>query len=456
MGTVMASKKLKAIAIRGTGKVEVADKNKFAEVERKALQEAFPSKSQTDQFAKEPIWTGGFAEYGTALDVLPQNEVGRLPTKNWKTGVFAGASGISGEHLAEKLRVGRDTCPFCALKCNMKNQAEKPYVVDPSYGGPEYETCGSLGSLIMNGDPVVLSKANELCNKFGLDTIETGSMIALAMDCYENGLLDRSKTDGIPVTWGNHDAILKIIEKIARREGIGDILANGAKMAVQKIGKNADDYTRDVKGMSLAMHEPRGKKGIGVSYAIAYRGACHLQGIHDDFFEMDNVAPELGITKGIDRLSTDKKKVDYVIKGENWMTLCDSLLVCAHVYYLATYVGPSTTLTALNAATGWDFSVEEYMRKAEGIFNLVRAFSVREGVRRKDDRLPKIFSEPLPEGVYQGQSISDGELNTMLNYYYELRGWDNKTGIPKVEKLKELKLDFALRAIANLSGTELL
>jgi len=442
LGAVMGSKKLKAVAVRGTKPVPLADEETFFELKKKH---------------SEQSWAGAgklMYDYGEDAFLEMCNSTGRLPTKAFQYGTFEHADALNAETMNKTMLTGRQTCYACRNSCYRVVKGEEPYQVDPRWGGPEYESVASLGSLCLVGNLNAVSKANELCNKYTLDTISTGVVVAFAMECYEKGLLTKKDTDGLELTWGNHAAELQLIEKIARREGIGSLLAEGTARAAKRIGRGAEKFVLAIKGQELPMHEPRGKKGLGLSYAVSNRGACHLQMIdHDDSWEMpQNMAPEVGFVKPADRLDTSIDKVRLVKAAEDWKSMVDSLTLCA-VDSFPSGPTPEVIFGIVNAVTGWNMKPAELMKIGERAINLCRAFNAREGFLRKDDTLPGRLSEPLPDGQYKGQRISSEELQSMLDDCYEIRGWDKKTGIPTAAKLRELDLSFAadqLRAQGKL------
>jgi aldehyde:ferredoxin oxidoreductase len=437
MGAVMGAKKLKAIAVRGTQELPLADSEKIIELSKQANKE---------------VWEGAYEDllhkYGSDGDLDDLHASGRLPTKNFQRGTFEGYENLTGETMAETILVRRDPCFACPVSCNQVVAAKEPYAVDPAYGGPEYETAAALGSLCMNDDLVAVSKANELCNKYSIDTISTGVAIAFAMECYEKGLISKKDAGGLDLTWGNPDAVVQLTEKIAKREGIGDLLAEGVKRAAEKIGKGAEEFAIHIKGQEVPMHEPRGKKGLALSYATSNRGACHLQAEHDDFFEdPDWLLPEIGLDKTVDRLDMGKDKARMVMALGNLKALYDSLSVCMYAAWPEGGVRLHTTKDIVAAATGWDVDLSELMTVGERAFNLCRAFNVREGISRKDDVLPTRLMEALSDGLYKGQSIPKDEFDQLLDYYYEVRGWDKETGIPTRAKLNELGLGYVADAL---------
>jgi aldehyde:ferredoxin oxidoreductase len=435
MGAVMGSKKLKAVAVRGTRKIKFADEDKL-----KLLIKNILSRFRD---LKDPQNLG---RYGTARLSPILNEAGLLPTKNFQDGVFEGAEKISGEEMARTILNKRLFCPGCPIGCmrvvEVKTGPFSP--VTPDYGGPEYETVAALGSNCFNDNLESIAKANMICNMYGIDTISTGVAISFAMECYEKGILTLEDTDGIELTWGNAKAIVLMAEKIGKREGLGNLLAEGVKRAAEKIGCKAEEFAMHVKGLEIPMHEPRGKKGIGLSYATSNRGACHLQSLHDPYFEQPNAAPEAGITEKVNHYSTSRTKVEYVIRSENtWGTLSDSLIICKFTFMYWPFVKLSDMPEIIKAVTGWDISVKDLMVTGERIFNLCRAFNVREGITRKDDVLPRKFEElPITGGAAKGQTLSRIVLSKMLDDYYDIRGWNKETGIPTRNKLQELGLKF--------------
>ena len=433
MGAVMGSKLLKAVVVRGTERVTIADQKTFRSLLKPARDEAMAG------------WGQELFNYGTPGELSGLSDSGRLPTKAFTKCTFAGAEKINGETLSKTIMKTRGTCLGCPDAHYRVVETKGRYVTDPTYGGPEYETCASFGSLCMNDDLEVIAKANELCNKYSIDTIAAGVCVAFAMECYEKGLITRNDTEGVDLSWGNGDAIIEMIHKIAKRKGIGDILAEGVKKASQKIGGGSEAWALHVKGAELAMHDPRGKKGMGLTYATSDRGATHLQIHHDDNWENPaNAAPEIGIDSSLvpqSRTETGPRKAKLVKICEDLMALYNSLVVCRFIFYPA---GVSIrNLTGLfRSVTGWDASSTELLQVGERSFNLTRAFNAREGFTRKDDNLPTRVMSPLAEGPLKGEAYSPDVLQSMLDLYYDYRGWDRERGWPKREKLQELGLQF--------------
>ncbi len=428
LGAVMGSKNLKAIAAKGSEEIKVANPEMLDELRDKIV-----------KTVKKKL--KAFSDYGTSRGVASFEEMGNLPIKNWTKGRFPGAEKISGIRMAETILVGRKACFACPVACGRYIKiTEGPYAPLEGYG-PEYETIAALGSLCMNDNLESIAKANDLCNRLGLDTISVGASIAFAMECYEKGIITKDDTSGIELTWGNHEAIIKMIELMGRREGFGAILGEGSKRAAEKIGKGAERYAMHVKGLELPMHNPYRFKEMGLQYAVSERGACHLRG-----FSMlparGILFPDLGLDKRLDGFTIEGKA--RVVKiMQDACRMVDALGICKFIAFFGNI--PLTSLAELyTAVTGWKTTLEELMKAGERIWMLQRVFNVRMGVKREDDTLPKRFlEEPMAEGAAKGQIV---ELEPMLKEYYVERGLDEE-GRPKKEKLKELNLDFAIKFI---------
>lgn len=432
LGAVMGSKKLKAIATKGTQNIAVADREKVRQIARKITAETFDNEL-----------TVTLREHGQAGFIPDLQNDGLLPTRNFTSGVFHGADIISGQAMTSTILVKNEACPRCPVACKRVVEiTEGPFApVLPEYGGPEYENIAALGSLLEIHQLDAISRLNMLCNAYSLDTISTGVCIAWAMECYEQGLLTKDDTDGLDLTFGNASAALRLVEKIGHREGFGDVLAEGVKKAAQRIGRGSAKYAVEVKGLEIPMHEPRGKKGLGLMYAVSNRGGCHIQSMHDPDFESPNMAPEIGISTPLSRLDTSRAKVEAMKKTQDYIAMINSLGLCQCIYwYGGVHYRPADLVEIVRAVTGWEYSVQEFMVTGERINTLCRAFNVREGITRKDDHLPPRFMEPLTGGPTDGQRLSQRELDQMLDDYYTICGWDLATGIPTKAKMNELDL----------------
>ena len=436
MGAVMGSKKLKAWGCKGSLKVPVHDDKKLKDYVRQCVTEV-----------KKGPYIQPLRDYGTAGDTDDLSASGRLPTKNFMRGTFEGADKITGETIVSSgLLTGRDTCWACSTNCKRVVDSKSPYLLEKEVGGQEYETTAAFGSYCLNSDMYAIAKANQLCNLYGMDTISTGVVVGFAMEAYERGILTKEQTGGLELKWGSPEAIIKLVELIGNREGIGNLLAEGVWRAAQELGKGAEEFAMHVKGREVPMHEPRGKRNLGLMYAVADRGACHMEWEHDDYWESDTyMRPDLGLVaselpnRTLLDFGSSKVKIAKV-QADLW-SMCDSLVVCVFDIYPGGGIEHSTLLGILNAATGWRMTMKEYMETGERAINLTRAFNAREGLTRDEDKLPNRLMEPLPDGAFAGKPFAPEVLGSMLDNYYELRGWDKKTGRPTQATLHRLGLD---------------
>lgn len=420
MGAVMGSKNLKAIAAYGSKQPPVARKDQVVSLTRELSEGIKKGTARMHQF-------------GTAGIVVPHEAIGDLPIRNWAWGSWPdGAKKISGEKMTETILTRAYHCPGCFIGCGREVRvAEGPYAIEEA-AGPEYETLGMLGACCLVDNLEAVAKANDLCNRYGLDTISTGGTIAFAMEAYEKGILTQKDVGGLDLRWGNPEALISLIHLIARREGIGDLLAEGTRRAAERLGGRAAEFAVHVKGLELPAHDPRAYNSLAIGYATSNRGACHLQGFSYGF-EKSVTMPEFGWTEVFDRFSQDKAGLCKT--AQDLMAAVDSLKLCKFLLY----GGVKVTHMAgwLSAVTGWDVGVEELMRTGERIFNLKRMFNVREGISRKDDTLPsRILAWARGTG---GAATNLPHLGKMLYEYYKLRGW-SEDGIPEAATLERLGL----------------
>jgi aldehyde:ferredoxin oxidoreductase len=427
-GAVMGSKNLKAIVLGGKQKTPVSDMEKV-----KALVKAISSKIQTDGTCDT------LSKYGTWNTTGPANLNGILPTKNFQATTFSEIDKIDGDAMLHAIYTGKRTCPGCPIGCRRVVKGETPYSFSTEFGGPQYETVASMGSLLLNGNPYAIGKANELCNLYGIDTISTGVTIAFVMECFDRGVLTE-KDLGFQLNWGDPEGILRMIALISLREGLGDLLAEGVKRASEKIGKGSEQWAMHVKGMEVPMHDPRGKKGMGLAYATSFKGADHESSMHDEAYQRENALPELGFTVPMARKQFEGKAGLVKCLQEYWGVMSDAVSLCKFPMIPPRPLKPGLLVDLLNAVTGWNFTMEDFLTTGERIFNLARIFNVREGITRKDDQLPKRFEETLKQGGSAGESYPKKELEKLLDEYYRLRGW-NPEGIPTPETLSRLGLD---------------
>jgi aldehyde:ferredoxin oxidoreductase len=352
---------------------------------------------------------------------------GDVPSKYWTQGKFEEATELSGAVMAETILIGPAACYRCPIACGRRVSLRESKHQVEEVDGPEYETVASLGSLILSNDLEGAAYAGHLCNCYGLDTISTGSTIALAYYLYDQGIITTADTAGLPLRWGDIDAAVALIKLIARREGLGDALAEGAKRLAARFG--APDLAVHVKGLELPMHDPRAFSGMAVSYATSPRGACHLQ---SDMYIIDigSEIPELDIRPS-GRFKT-RGKAATTARHQDWRSLYNAMIMCHFASPPVPYI---TTLLA--AATGWERSPREWQKVGERAFTLKRAFNNRVGVRRGDDRLPQLVLRPIA-GETMGRTP---RMNKLMEAYYAYRQWDWETGKPTREKLIELGLE---------------
>ena len=419
LGAVMGAKRLKAIVVYGSENKPLFDRDRFMR-ERAAF-----ARSLLDPD------TQSFGEYGTVGGLTQLSERGILPTKNFQEGTFDRAEKIGGERLHDTILIGRDTCAGCPIRC--KRVVRTEYAgrrVDPLFGGPEYETTAAFGSLCMNDDLNVIALASQLCNDYGLDTISAGVAIAFLMEASEKGLIEER------IPWGDGEAIIDLIEKIARREGIGDKVADGLSKFAKELGA---DFAMTIKGVEVPMHEPRGKQAMGLSYATSPRGATHMEGIHDTMLEIDSPTPELGVDRPYDRFSlVDKPRIGKIY--EDLRSFTNSLVMCA---FTVKTTNPGYNLpqirSLLFAATGIELTPEAMLEIGERNYALLRIHAARAGYTLDHDGLPKRFHEPLPRGASAGHPVDPDELKEAISTYYEVRGYDRYG--PTDETLRRLGMD---------------
>ena len=429
MGTVMASKRVKAIAVRGTGSVEVADPRRFDEI----IDEINVEIREHPQYA-------GRRAMGTTRILMMANAMGFLPTHNYTLGVYNHAADVSGERLAKEFNVKSRGCFACTIPCSRFFVVREGRYAGLAAEGPEYEPLGSFTSRVGNSDLALALKANDMCNRLGLDALSTGSCIAWAMELHERGLLGPNEADGLDLEWGNAETILAIIEKISRREGFGDLLADGSKVAAEKLGRGAE-YAMQVKNLDLIMADPRGLKGFGLGYCVSSRGGDHLRS--EPFAELSDdpaVGQRMfGAPEATLRLS-DRGKGKLISYFEDWCAVIDALEPCKNIMQNMEILTFERAAEVLDAATGLNLTPGEIREAGARIVNLERAFGAREGVTRRDDNLPRRFREErLTEGA-SANTVFDQE--PILDDYYANRGWDIYTGVATRQTLESLRLGY--------------
>ncbi len=427
MGAVMGSKNLKAVVVRGNKRPKVANKEKLRE-----LRNSFSNDYL--KYYKE------YFSHGTGGGTIEMfASMGNLPTRNFKAGGISSAKALDPKINKEEIDLKMETCFACPIKCKKVVQIKEPWVVDPEYGGPEYETLAAFGSNCGIYDLKAVCKANELCNKYSIDTISTGMSISFAMECFENNILNESDTGGIILKFGNSKAMIQMIEKIAKREGLGNILAEGVKRAAEKIQNGAQEFAIHVKGQELPMHEPRLKQGLGLGYTISPTGAEHMHNLHDTVIANEGSIAKFntfGIFTPLRLDDLSAKKVRALIYQMNWCALGNALVMCCFVPW-----SPFELTEIVRAVTGWNTSTFELMKVGERIMNMTRIFNLREGFTSEDDRLPDRFFQPHTSGALAETPIDLENFIEAKKIYYEMMGW-NKNGVPSKIKLDELDISW--------------
>lgn len=434
-GAVLGSKKVKGIVVNGSGEIPIARPEKFYEAAFEAVQAV--RKRAQDRLGK----------LGTIGGVAVLNAAGALPTRNFQSCYFKGAEKMSGEELANKYLIKRRACFACPIGCGRYVWVPGGPFETPPHEGAEYETADMMGIQAMVDSLEALIKASYMCNNYGVDTISTGNLIAFAMEAFEKGLITERDTGGLKLRWGDPDAVISLVEMISKRVGLGELLAEGVKRASEKLGGRAEDFACHGKGLEIPAHDARGTtKSLAIQYAVGNpRGGCHSEPVWPaiwDFAQTDPGLKEFGLPwpppsrfaeTNVDRALGYKLLIEF---GE----LAGVLGICRFALNAAEdrNLNPKKLSNLASAATGRDFSPLDLLKVSERAYNLKRCFNVREGVGRKDDKLPKRLMEPLATGPTKGQKVED--LDGMLDEFYQVMGWDQATGIPTKAKLEELGL----------------
>jgi aldehyde:ferredoxin oxidoreductase len=422
LGAVMGSKNLKAIVVYGDGEIPVAKPERL----KNGVKELLPHiRGVTEVFGK----------YGTAGGLENYEKIGNFPLKNWRQGRWGGAKRISGVTMYDTILSGRKGCIHCPIACGRHIKVKEGPYAPMDCEGPEYESIGTLGGLCLVEDLVAIAKANELCNRYGMDTISTGGVIAFAMEAYERGIITRKDTDGIELVWSNAKALVEMVGKIGKGEGIGKLMGEGSKRMAEALGRNATEFAIHVKGLEPSAHDPRRFFSQALSYATAARGACHNASWSHPF-ELALTMPEIGISEPQDPYEIEGK-AEFTAKLQNLMCVMDALIICRF-----SMVGKAVNVTNhvdwLNMVTDWEINIPEYMKVGERIFNIKRMYNVRVGTSRKDDFLPYRFLTLNRTGEDLTNQLPP--MGKLLSDYYSYRGW-SEDGVPSITKLGELGLE---------------
>ena len=430
MGAVMGSKNLKAVAVKGTRSIKVKDPERVKQI----------ATWYAKNFKDYPL-TKSLYEHGTHFGVDRLNAMGLLPTRNFRSGEFNLSGQINCKSLEESHVLKKKGCFACPMRC-------KKVLVDREYEAPEYETVAAFGSNLGVSNLEIILRANELCNRYGLDTISTGVSIAFIMECVEKGILSEKDFDGLDVRFGSEASVLEVIEMIAFRKGIGNILAEGVRKAADIIGKNSAEFAMHVKGQEIPLHDPRGKFAYGLGLAVSATGGEHnTMGPHDNVYEMRDspslkgISP-LGILEPLDAQDSSAKKIRLYLYAENFTSFLNALCVCNFGPAPRGLLPLGRFVDLVEAITGFETSLWELMKAGERCTILTRCFNVREGFTKKDDSLPKRFLEPLEGGLLKGKKVERSHFEEALLTYYRMRGYDDE-GRPLRAKLQELDIEWA-------------
>ena len=425
-GAVMGSKKLKAIAVRGKKPVKLARGDAFNKVAKKQF-----------ELLDQAMLKVTLETFGTNVVIDLVNARGGFPTRNWQTSVYPELEEINAQALSEKVLIEPMGCFACPLKCGRRSEIREGKYKGMKGEGPEFETVGTVGGQCCITDMEAITMAHYLCDDYGLDTISVGGTIAFATECFEKGILTASDTDGLELKFGDPDVVIELIHRIAKREGIGDLLAEGTRRMSQKLDKGSEKFAMHVKGLELPAYDSRAVQITGLAYAVANRGGDHVTAYIQGPTFLDIPFLVIPDSRIKDPLVADPEEVHVLVDLENVMTALDTLGACK---FMGFCVAADEWVELVAHCLGRDFTYEDMAKIGERAYNLARVFNVREGVTRDDDTLPpRLLEEPLTEGPAAGKVNEN--LPAMLDKYYELRGWDKATGKPTPEKLRELGLE---------------
>lgn len=434
LGAVMGSKKLKAVACAGRAPIELADEAAFRAAARRQI-----------DLLDESLLRVGFETFGTNMISDMVNVRSGYPTHNWQTGVFDQIEEVNAQALTDKVLVDYVNCFACPVACGRKTEIKEGKWQGNKGEGPEYETANTFGAMCGVSDLNAITMANYLCNQYGLDTISTGATIAFAIECYQRGVLSPEQTNGIELKFGDPDLVVELVEKIAKREGIGDLLAEGTRVMSEKLGHDSGHFAMHVKGLELPAYDPRAAKICGLGYVTANRGGDHITSYIEGptFIDLPLLIVEESNIR--DPFIVNPEEAKIVADLENALTVLDSVGGCKFMGILLT---AEEIAGLIAAATGWQFTSEDFRVSGERIYNLARAFSAREGINRQADTLPpRLMYDPLPEGAAEGMVIDLEDLEALKDAYYRFRGWDQVSGLPTPETLQRLDLDYLTQDI---------
>lgn len=430
LGAVMGSKKLKAIAVNGNQRPKVSDKGAI-----KAIAHWIRDHYEAT--------LGTMTEMGTARGVPLLNAAGGLPTRNFREGSFEGYETLTGRYMTDNILVDRKSCYACPVHCKrVVEVTDEGMTVSRRYGGPEYETISAFGSNCGIGDIKAVAKANEICDRYTVDTISAGIMVSGALECAQKGLLPAELTQDLDLHFGSMDGMLGLLNQIVNRQGLGDILAEGPNRLAEKLGKKVSSFFLHVKGQPFPLQEPRWKTGMGIGYVLSPTGAEHMANIHDTMYASDEApsfaaAQNMGILEPVDTMELSPNKARLWVYMTLNKSINNSVGICAFMPYSFDHI-----MDQVKAVTGWNVSSWELMKASERALNMARAFNAREGFTAKEDVLPDRCFEPLERGALKGQAIDREQFSETRDAVYDMLGWDRQSAAPKRWKLYELGLDW--------------
>ena len=430
LGAVMGAKHLKAIAVNGKTRPDVAQKEAVIDNAR----------WMRDNY-ETPL--GTMQEMGTARGVALLNSAGGLPTRNFTEGSFEGVETLTGRYMTDTILVDRESCYACPVHCKRVVEInEDGLQVTRNYGGPEYETIGGFGSACGIADIKVVAKANELCDRYTLDTISASLMVSGAMECAQKGLIPADLLDGLDLRFGSEKGLLDLMEKIVNRQGLGDILADGIPAVAEMLGEEAAAYFLHVKGQPLPLHEPRWKTGMGIGFAISPTGADHMHNIHDSVYANEEspafgAVRNMGILDAVDTFELSPSKARLFVYMLLNKSLYNNLAMCAFMPYSLDML-----VDQVKSVTGWNISSWELLKATERSLAMARAFNTLAGFSAQDDILPERFFEPLQGGTLVGKTINRQDFYATRDIVYDMLGWDRSAASPKRWKLYELGLEW--------------
>lgn len=443
LGSVMGYKKLKAVSVRGSGAITVANPEEFKDVALEARK-----RIRDDEYS----WRRKYL-FGTNRGMLQANKVGSNPTRNFQTGSIEDAYKTGGEYIREKYLVRETGCFGCVMNCGRYWEIPSGPYMGTFTEGAEWGGINPLGARLGIVDVEFILKAYQLCNKLGLDAESVGGVVSFAMELFGKGIINKKDTGGVALDWGNQEATLQLVKKIAYREGFGNILANGTKKAAQKIGKGSEKYAVHIKGLEISAVELRVSKAYALAFAVNPRGGDHL---HTNIMCQFGGSPEM--IRMANRLSeTDvganpvasEGKAKMVKAHEEMVIIADCLGMCFfNMCSSYSMFDPRVLSKMYSAASGFEISPEQSLLTAERILNLERRLNLREGLKREQDTLPaRMFDDPIANGPTKGYKMSHEEFENMLKEYYTLHGWDVETGIPSDKTLRKLGLEDGISSI---------